>query len=202
MKQEFDSMLCQKYPKIFAQRNMSPKETLMCWGFECGDGWYNLLDHLCLNIQSHIDHNNKQRAREIAKQEAYNNGYSAVLKFYQGSAAVPSEWDEKNAYKTMKEGVVVPEEIPQVVAVQVKEKFGSLRFYVDGGDAHTRGMIRLAESLSAIMCEDCGIPSKVKNNDGWLSNICPVCVDAREAERAKRMEEYEFNKLLKEGNEQ
>jgi hypothetical protein len=192
MKKEFDEMLCQKYPKIFAQRNLNPQETCMCWGFECGDGWYNLLDHLCLNIQSHIDHNNKQRQREIAKKEAYNNGYSAVLKFWQGEATKPSEWDEKNAYKTMKEGVVVPEEIPQVIAVQVKEKFGSLRFYVEGGDNYTSGMIRLAESLSSTMCEGCGIPSKVKNNGGWYSNICPVCVDLREQYRAKIMKESGF----------
>jgi hypothetical protein len=192
MKKEFDEMLCQKYPKIFAQRNMNPQQTLMCWGFECGDGWYNLLDHLCLNLQSYIDQHNKQRQREVSKKEAYANGYSAVLKFYQGDAAQPSEWDEKNAYKTMKEGVVVPDEIPQVVAVQVKEKFGSLRFYVDGGDDYTAGMIRLAESISASMCESCGIPSKVKNNDGWLSNMCPVCVDLREQQRSKLMKESGF----------
>lgn len=142
MKREYDEMLCQKYPKIFANRHSDPKETLMCWGFECGDGWYNLIDHLCLNIQSHID------------------------------------WE-------LKQG----KEVEQVVAVQVKEKFGSLRFYVEGGDDYTRGMIRLAESLSAMMCEGCGIPSKIKNNDGWYSNICPVCVGLREQERAKLMKE-------------
>lgn len=145
MKPELDNMMCQKYPKIFANRHGNPKETLMCWGFECGDGWYNLLDHLCLNIQHHID------------------------------------WQVKQG-----------KEIKQVVAVQVKEKFGSLRFYVDGGDDYTRGMISLAESLSATMCEGCGIPSKVKNNNGWMSNICPVCVGIREQERNKLMKESGF----------
>jgi hypothetical protein len=152
MKPELDNMLCQKYPKIFANRHGDPKETLMCWGFECGDGWYYLLDHLCLNIQHYVDSNNRN----------FEKGYTQ--------------------YK----------QVTQVVAVQVKEKFGSLRFYVDGGDDYTRGMISLAESLSATMCEGCGIPSKVKNNDGWMSNICPVCVSVREQERNKLMKESGF----------
>ena len=33
-------------------------------------------------------------------------------------------------------------EYVQVVAAQVKEKLGELRFYVDGGDATTQGMIQ------------------------------------------------------------
>jgi len=36
---------------------------------------------------------------------------------------------------------------PAVKIVQVKSKFGGLRFYIDGGDDYVRGMIRLAEYL-------------------------------------------------------
>ena len=38
---------------------------------------------------------------------------------------------------------------PQVVAVQVKEKFGVLRFYADGADDRQRAMIELAETMTA-----------------------------------------------------
>lgn len=42
---------------------------------------------------------------------------------------------------------------PQVVAVQVKEKFGELRFYIDEkSSARQEGMIVLAESLSRQLC--------------------------------------------------
>ena len=59
MKQEMDKLLCEKYPKMMVNRNKSMIETCMCWGFSCGDGWFNILDQLMGNIQHHIDWKNK-----------------------------------------------------------------------------------------------------------------------------------------------
>lgn len=50
-----DKYLCEKYPKLFADRNKPMNETCMCWGFSCGNGWFSLIDTLCSNIQHHID---------------------------------------------------------------------------------------------------------------------------------------------------
>lgn len=47
---------------------------------------------------------------------------------------------------------------PQVVVSQVKEKYGGLRFYVDGANAVQHAMIDMAERLSRHMCEICGAP--------------------------------------------
>ena len=60
MKQELDELLCTKYPKMMVNRNLPMMETCMCWGFACGDGWYNILDQLMGNIQHHIDWKNKK----------------------------------------------------------------------------------------------------------------------------------------------
>ena len=64
MKQELDKLLCERYPKMMVNRNKDMKETTMCWGFECGDGWFNILDQLMSNIQHHIDW--KLRQRQVA----------------------------------------------------------------------------------------------------------------------------------------
>lgn len=55
MTEEKDKALCEKYPKIFRDRNKSMMETCMCWGFEHDDGWYDILDSACSNIQHHVD---------------------------------------------------------------------------------------------------------------------------------------------------
>jgi hypothetical protein len=60
MKQELDQLLCEKYPKMMVNRTKSMQETCMCWGFDCGDGWFNILDQLMGNIQHHIDWNNRE----------------------------------------------------------------------------------------------------------------------------------------------
>lgn len=61
--------------------------------------------------------------------------------------------------------------VQPVVAVQVKEKFGSLRFYANGGDEYTRGLIWLADALSGYICEQCGAPA-LSSGDGWIVTHC------------------------------
>jgi hypothetical protein len=61
--------------------------------------------------------------------------------------------------------------IPQLVAEQVKEKFGTLRFYTSGGDRLIDGMIWFAESMSGSTCEECGNKGK-RSNTGWIRTLC------------------------------
>jgi hypothetical protein len=124
MREELDKQLCEDYPKIFANRHKSMTETAMCWGFDHGDGWYDILDTACSLIQQHID------------------------------------WKNRNE-----------EKVSQVVADQVKEKFGTLRFYVSGGDDYTNGIIRMAEAMTAMTCEICGKPGEFRGRS-WFYTAC------------------------------
>lgn len=124
MSPELDEQLVSKYPKIFQDRYADMKTTAMCWGFEHGDGWFNIIDQLCGAMQNHID------------------------------------WQAK-----------MGREVPQVVAEQVKEKFGTLRFYYRGGDDYVHGLASMAESMSAVTCETCGAPGKLRGG-GWYYTAC------------------------------
>jgi len=61
MSPDLDKQLCEKYPKIFRDRNRTTQETCMAWGFAHGDGWFNIIDTLCSSIQHHSD---QKRNRE------------------------------------------------------------------------------------------------------------------------------------------
>ncbi len=124
MNEKLDELLCQRYPKMMVNREKSMMETCMCWGFECGDGWFNILNQLMGNIQHHID------------------------------------WKNKNG-----------EVVHQVTLNQVKEKFGSLRFYYTGGDNYIDGMVTMAESMSGVTCEECGLPG-TQTQGGWIKTAC------------------------------
>lgn len=119
-----------KYPKILVSEQYNEVS------LDVGDGWYDLLDILCSQIQHHID---------------WKNGTGQYEKY-------------KNSRK---EG----ESVPQLTAEQVKEKFGTLRFYAYGGDEKTAGMIELAEALSGRMCEECGASGKLTKG-GWIRTLC------------------------------
>ena len=73
----------------------------------------------------------------------------------------------------------LPEDHVKVVceAVQVKEKFGGLCFYIYGDDDEfINGAIDLAENLSYKTCEICGAPGAT-NDSGWRKTRCDNCQD-------------------------
>ena len=120
MRRELDELLCQKYPSIFKDRHADMRSTAMCWGFSCGDGWFDLVDVLCAEIKSH----------------AADTGF-------------------------------------EFVATQIKEKYGTLHFYVQYSDEHVSGLIWMASALSGHICEECGQPGN-RSGGGWIETRCPL----------------------------
>ena len=114
------SELCSKYPK------MVPEKSLMApfayWGFECNDGWYELIDELCADLQTLTD---------------------------QGH--------------------------PQLKMMQVKEKFGALRFNAPGGSDAQKSLIRAAQQKSLTICELCGNPGSLDMSGSWHKVRCNNC---------------------------
>lgn len=150
-----DKILCEKYPKIFCDRHGNPSTTAMCWGISCDDGWFNILDTLCRTIQGHIDWTHKRHELD-------------------------AEWNADPANELR----ISVEPIEQVVAVQVKEKFGGLRFYYRGGDENIAGMVRLAEEYSYRVCEVTGDAGILHINHGLMKTLSPrlVASDQRYAD--------------------
>lgn len=171
---EFDQAMCKKYPTMLAARDLPMTETCMCWGFECGAGWFNILDRLMGNIQHHIDWTEKQRNWAIEHNEMVTQAQAGNLELFEKSTEgiVDQVYKNKHLAETVANGArPVPDSVPQVTLDQVKEKFGTLRFYYTGGDDVIDGMVRMAESISGVTCEECGAPGKQAGN-GWIRTVC------------------------------
>lgn len=152
MDTELEDKLFHKYRAIFGQKDKPPTETAMCWGLECGNGWYNIIDTLCDLIQHSLDQSKKdvKRYQELLQDES--------LSIY-----------SREAYTA---GLRRAQDFPEVIqATQVKEKFGTLRFYTDDWHPVIDAYISFAESMSAITCEVCGNPGTI-NDGGWLKVRC------------------------------
>jgi len=185
---ELDKQLCNKYPKIFIDRNKSPQETCMHWGFEVGDGWYQLIDVLCealtytFTTSVEVDEEDGKRLGI----EPYKDPKGEVFYFFS----------------------VEP---PQVIADQVKEKFGTLRFYyhleysADNTSLvatkkypelveinkrysdYIDGIVHFAETASSRTCEVTGAEGSMHVRDGWYKTL---------NENVVKTEKYEgYNKL-------
>jgi hypothetical protein len=70
-----------------------------------------------------------------------------------------------------------------VIAVQVKEKFGSLRFYVSHYPDEIDGLVDAAEAESERVCEICGKEGKLRPDLGWMLTLCDDCYHNRKRNR-------------------
>ena len=171
MKRELDEALCVRYPLIFKDRNADMRTTAMCWGLECGDGWYNIIDTLC-GLLTYEYRSAKSRYDHLMEVGVGNVLY--------GTKTVTQEALDEAKIKLDEETLKVP------VAVQVKEKFGGLRFYVQAATDKHYQYISFAESMSYRTCEECGAPGKTYT-DGWHTTLCDI-----HAAMAGKEEEYQY----------
>ena len=67
-----------------------------------------------------------------------------------------------------------PQEEYLPCASQVKEKFGTLRFYLSTGTREMYAIVDEAEELSGKTCEVCGKEGKT-GGTGWYRTLCDNC---------------------------
>jgi hypothetical protein len=73
--------------------------------------------------------------------------------------------------------------VEQVVVEQIKEKFGGLRFYYQGGDDTVAGMVRMAEAWADTACEECGGIGK-RRDGSWIRTLCDIHEAEYQAKKA------------------
>ena len=135
MNEYFDRTLVADFPILYGQRYGDLHETAMCWGFECCDGWEQII-------------------RDLSQQLEFLNERTPV-------------WVE---------------------AIQVKEKYGTLAFYITidaGQEQDVRwwadivwALTDAAEMRSAFVCEECGGYGE-RRDGGWIRTLCDDCWERR-----------------------
>jgi hypothetical protein len=127
MSPEKTKYLLESFPKLYASHMLPMSESLMCFGFEHSDGWYDIIHTLSSELET-----------------LNNNGAT-------------------------------------ITAEQVKEKYGTLRFYISYNDETTKEQVNQAnifigeaEFRSAKTCEGCGKPGKIQGT-GWIYTACDEC---------------------------
>jgi len=160
MNKNLELILVERFPTLFAQYGGSPQETCMAWGCAHGDGWFKILEALCELITAHENSIVENNARK---------------RVWNTNAETPE-------FQKEVEHLFAPNPIPirplieytPVTFGQIKEKFGTLCIYWSGGDEFVDGAVDMAEKMSAITCEECGMPGKIRRG-GWIHVSCDKC---------------------------
>jgi hypothetical protein len=153
MSPEHSRHLTESYPILYRGKDKPLTESLMAFGFECGDGWFDLLDELSRGIE------------EINLKIMAPPWHVKAWNWVRGRNTVPVH----------------------VEALQVKEKFGTLRYHCSRPAAKlywnaVSSLIDEAELRSETTCESCGSPGgKVRSGKNWFAhNRCDKCWDHEE----------------------
>lgn len=121
----------------FYRTDRSIQESLMRFGFECSDGWFQIIWDLSEKIEEVLKE--EDNVVQQAKDELQDSGFEVI---------------------------------------QVKEKFGTLRFYTNWSNPKIEAYIREAEEKSSVTCEICGKEATLRT-DGWLTTLCDFCYNEK-----------------------
>lgn len=200
-----DQYLCNKYPKILANRNN--QKSCMKYGISCGNGWFYILDRLFLNIQHYIDNPNyvlkkdiKSRLKRLWNLTIWDWIIDPLL----------NNLSDEDYIKSNKlfhfQDLYVPSEkssIPQVIIEQIKEKLSGLRIYYSGGNDYIRGLVDMAQQMSYSVCEDCGQMNNTvsRNSTGWIRTLCESCRTSGKEKEFLKNHNKDLQKIWKKINE-
>jgi hypothetical protein len=165
--EEFKTHMAEKYPRYFGEEERYG-------GFAIGEGWYPIIEALIGNIDHYTKWRRNMRANDLRKQRAKDKGMEALIQYMVGKKGrLPSDWDIERAEAAMENDIDITPKFDWIKVEQIKEKFGGLRFYYQGGDERISGLVDMAETWAGHTCETCGNKGE-RRTGGWIRTLCDV----------------------------
>lgn len=126
-----------------------------CYDFSIGDGWLPLIDRICFMVTNHknsIETRLEWAIKNKDKFSFYKEEIPELKKELKTINKSPFEWH------------------------QIKEKFGTGRFYISGGSPQIQNWIEFAEAMTEVLCEIHGnlIVGQIKKP--WVKRVCENCI--------------------------
>ena len=94
---------------------------------------------------------------------------------------IPTGWRKafgKDFVEELRDACIETDFLNELFVTQIKEKYGSLRFYVGAAPEAVHQVIEKYEDISERRCICCGRPVDGPiNNRGWIEPICERCLD-------------------------
>jgi hypothetical protein len=152
MKYELENKLFETYPIIFKEKDMPMSETCMCWGCECDDGWYPLINDLCSKLQIFYEKHQLEVNFVQVKEK-----YGTLRIYYNMHFGAPGDTklsEYFNGFATCYGSDI---------------KYDDLSNYV-------KNLIDFYTSISSIVCERCGMTGAANRKIcGWWTTLCERC---------------------------
>jgi len=161
MKKELELKLVECYPSLYKDYGGDPVHTCMHWGFECGDGWFNLIFLLSYELDLF---SKTYKIGITADQVKQKFGY---LRFYYHTDKGLS-WFESKIFKTKTF-------LYRKGCGKLVNKLSDFRRMIYKTKIERiNEIIEKYEVKSGKTCESCGDPGK-PTSKGWIRVLCDKC---------------------------
>lgn len=172
--EEFDQMICKKFPDIYRERKLGADKSCMAWGFCVGPGWHSLLYELSCKLarlQELTGH--KIVALQIKEKFA---GLRFYYKFENKESSMVVDF--------LGTGQAVQMDSPETIDMQLFDD-----------------IIQIVSEKSFYTCEECGQRGKGRSFGNWISTLCPLHSAKKKQELNVELEKDEEEALTKERGE-
>ena len=161
MDERLEKKLVESYPKIFRDYGGDMRYTCLCWGIECGDGWFELLNNMCHDVVKLSKGKNIQVVAHQVKEKF------GGLRFYFG---IESDYTILNRLDSKIRSLMFSCKlgIPYWKIINFRRKFWKTT------EEKISDRIEQAEWKSETTCEACGQPGKIRGG-GWVYTACEDC---------------------------
>jgi hypothetical protein len=161
MNKENTIKLWEKYPIIFSGRYLSLQESLIPFGFECGDGWYDLIHDLCEEITTLIGDKDITVTAEQVKEKF------GGLRFYYSIRS-------PETFMSIIDSVISHFMFKRKWGVYYWKIVDFRKKFYRTAVEKISDAVDHAEHKSYDTCEYCGEPGKTRGK-GWVSTQCDKC---------------------------
>lgn len=178
MRDHLENDLFNIEPRFFQHKD-NMQASLMEFGFACGDGWYNLV-RSCITLAHDRGVIWDQSLTDLYEHTDIEPAFDGER--LEGTAGYhPSNGEVGQRIKGWYTSEHAPHPNPfhpdNFEVRQVKEKFGGLRFYKNGGDKRYNEHVQAMQIQSYYTCEECGDPGTFRGDLGWVRTLCTACYE-------------------------
>jgi hypothetical protein len=212
MNDDLTQLLLRRFPVLYQDYYSPMRHSCMCWGFDHGDGWFEIIWQLSLAIEEELNYSWLEKQVFLFKKGFFRRWNKSIYRL--SPVRLDKTREEGAGTKEDPKRVVLVEKAPVdrlarlalalfpphrsndfrswtaklqrlgfkafvrwpntgFAVVQVKEKYGTLRFYCPATAAIDK-YVCLAERLSSITCENCG-KRGTPDESGWVRTLCDAC---------------------------
>lgn len=152
MSPDLQNQLYSNYPSIFRNKDKSMQESCMHWGIETGDGWYDLIDHMCAAFEG-----------------LYTTGFNIDNEYIPVDAPKVVMDQIKTKYATLRAYHHL--EWPDSFCEQAK-MYPDAQKIMDRYSDYIDGIVHMAETMSGRTCEYTGKPGELHvSGGGWYATL-------------------------------